>query len=382
MHLWAGLATGLYIFVSAVSGSALVFHEELGRLAQSRLRTIPAAEVDGRRLLTLDEARAAVVGALPDHTLLSIAPPPGEYQPFEAGLFRGRYRLAFVHPATGAVIGPVEAGGPVLSWLHELHANLLSGRTGRWVNGIGGGMLFLLCVTGIVIWWPGGGKWARSMTVDRRAGWKRQVFDLHNATGFWLLIPVALFAITGSYFTWPQQYRAAIASLSPLTPADPPKSDVSRRGASGATLEGIVAQARERQPGARVVRVAVPGRVDGPYTVFMAGPGTDAPHQLARYFFDQHTGALLGTRPPGISGTAGDRIAGWIGPLHTGHFGGPLVKTLYVIVGLAPAVLFATGLIMWWNRVVTRRWREAWRTPRETMGPWQRSTNSASRRRG
>jgi PepSY-associated TM region len=28
------------------------------------------------------------------------------------------------------------------------------------------------------------------------------------------------------------------------------------------------------------------------------------------------------------------------------------VKTLYVILGLVPAVLFVTGAIMWWNRVL------------------------------
>jgi uncharacterized iron-regulated membrane protein len=60
-----------------------------------------------------------------------------------------------------------------------------------------------------------------------------------------------------------------------------------------------------------------------------------------------------------MSATAGDRIAAWIGPLHTGNFGGPVVKALYVVLGLAPALLFATGFLMWWNRVVTRRWRES-----------------------
>jgi uncharacterized iron-regulated membrane protein len=359
VHLWTGLSVGLYIFVSGVSGSALVFHEALGRAAQAGLREIPAAEVEGRRRLTLDEARAAVVKAVPDQNLLSIAPPEDDRAPFEAGLYRGRYRLAFVHPVTGEVTGPVEAGGPILSWLHELHANLLSGGTGRWLNGIGGGLLFLLCVTGLVIWWPGRGKFARALKVDLRAGWKRQVFDLHNATGVWLLIPVALFAITGSYFTWPRQYRAVVAAVSPLTAFEPPKSDVTERGPSGASLEAIVAQARERQPGARVLRVATPGRADQPYTVFLASGPDHAREDVTRYFFDQHTGRLLAVAPAVMSATAGDRIAAWIGPLHTGNFGGPVVKALYVVLGLAPALLFATGFLMWWNRIVTRRWRES-----------------------
>lgn len=358
VHLWTGIAVGLYIFVSGVSGSALVFHEELGRRAQAHLREVPPSEVEGERTLTLDEARAAVVKALPDQNLLSIAPPHGTYGRFAAGLFKGRYRLAFVHPVTGEVSGPVEAGGPALSWLHELHANLLAGGRGRWLNGIGGGLLCLLCITGIVIWWPGRGKWRRALTIDRSAGWKRQVFDLHNATGFWLLIPVALFAVTGSYFTWPRQYRAAIAAVSPLTPSDPPKSDVERRGLTRVSLEALVAQARAHEPHARLVRVATPGRADRPYTVFLAdGPSNDQ-RALTRYFFDQHTGELLKIAPRGVTGSIGDKVVAWIGPLHTGSYGGVWVKTIYVVLGLAPALLFATGFLMWWNRVVTPRWRE------------------------
>jgi uncharacterized iron-regulated membrane protein len=355
--------------VSGVSGSALVFHEELGRFAQSHLRQVPPSDVDGRRRLTLDEARAAVVRTLPEQNLLSIAPPQEEYGTFEAGLFKGRYQLAFVHPVSGKVTGPIEAGGAVMSWLHELHANLLSGGTGRWLNGIGGGLLFLLCVTGIVIWWPGREKWTRGLKVDTRAGWKRQVFDLHHAVGFWLLLPVALLAVTGSYFTWPRQYRAAIASISPLTPSEPPRSDVSRRGAKPPSLDALVAQARTHQPGARVVRVATPGRADGPYTVFVADGDSTSQHDLTRYFFDQHTGALLRIASPRLTGSIGDTMVAWIGPLHTGNYGGVWVKTLYVLVGLAPALLFATGFLMWWNRVVARRLRETRRVRPSTAEP-------------
>lgn len=359
VHLWTGLAVGVYVFVSGVSGSALVFHEELAHLAQAHLREIPPSEVDGQRKLTLDEARAAVLRNLPDQNLLSMAPPQGEYEPFEAGLFRGRYRLAFVHPVTGEVVGPVEAGGPVLSWLHELHANLLlSGGTGRWLNGIGGGLLFLLCITGIVIWWPGRGKWRRALAVDRRAGWKRLMFDLHNATGFWLLIPIALFAVTGAYFTWPREYRAAVAALSPVTPFEPPKSDVTRRAPARPSLQALVGEARARQPHARVVRVATPARADQPYTVFLADEPFAHDHQT-RYFFDQHTGELLKIVPRGIAGSIGDRTLAWIGPLHTGNYGSAWVKALYVVLGLAPALLFVTGFTMWWNRVAARRWRES-----------------------
>jgi uncharacterized iron-regulated membrane protein len=31
------------------------------------------------------------------------------------------------------------------------------------------------------------------------------------------------------------------------------------------------------------------------------------------------------------------------------------LKALWAIVGVVPAVMFVTGLLMWWNRVVRKR---------------------------
>lgn len=48
----------------------------------------------------------------------------------------------------------------------DLHENLLTGSTGRIVNGIGAISLALLCLTGAAIWWPGTKYWRRSLTIE------------------------------------------------------------------------------------------------------------------------------------------------------------------------------------------------------------------------
>ncbi len=60
-----------------------------------------------------------------------------------------------------------------IEWLVNLHANLLSGSTGRLVNGIGAICLTSLCMTGAIIWWPGIKNWRRSLTVNWRAHFAR-----------------------------------------------------------------------------------------------------------------------------------------------------------------------------------------------------------------
>ena len=50
--------------------------------------------------------------------------------------------------------------------------------------------------------------------------------------------------------------------------------------------------------------------------------------------------------------TLGAKILRGFSFAHYGNFGGWEVKLLWVILGLAPAVLFSTALLMWYNRVL------------------------------
>jgi uncharacterized iron-regulated membrane protein len=42
-------------------------------------------------------------------------------------------------------------------------------------------------------------------------------------------------------------------------------------------------------------------------------------------------------------------------PLHVGGYGGRAGKLAWFLFGLAPPMLFVTGVIVWWKRVVQRR---------------------------
>jgi uncharacterized iron-regulated membrane protein len=63
-----------------------------------------------------------------------------------------------------------------------------------------------------------------------------------------------------------------------------------------------------------------------------------------------------------------DEVLYWLAFLHFGRINGigipcdgpgvcdQTIKAIWAIFGLAPAVMFLTGSLMWWNRVL-RRWR-------------------------
>ena len=47
-----------------------------------------------------------------------------------------------------------------------------------------------------------------------------------------------------------------------------------------------------------------------------------------------------------------DTVMYWLARAHFGRFGGWSTKIIWASFGLAPAVLFVTGVVMWWNRVL------------------------------
>src|SRR5439155_23046410 len=103
-----------------------------------------------------------------------------------------------------------------VEWLVKRDEHLLAGATGRRINGIGAVCLALLCLTGAVIWWPGTTHWRRGLTVDWSAHFPRISWDLHSALGFWFFGFVAIWAVSGIYFAFPQPF----AALYLVDPAD------------------------------------------------------------------------------------------------------------------------------------------------------------------
>jgi uncharacterized iron-regulated membrane protein len=55
----------------------------------------------------------------------------------------------------------------------------------------------------------------------------------------------------------------------------------------------------------------------------------------------------------------GDIALTWLSRLHFGRWRdpvwGPWLKAAWAVVGLIPTVMFVTGVVMWWNRVVRKR---------------------------
>jgi len=346
-HLWIGIAVGLYIFVICATGSILVFRGDIQRRLYPNL-----FYSDGKGAPTVHIATAVekIKAALPDHKLLGLEGPTQAHDTFLGYTEKDqKIRPIFANPTTGEVLGTLPEHD-ALRWLQDLHFNLLSGRRGLSINGIGALLLFLLCATGLVIWWPGIANWRRSLKIDFRNNWKRVNWDMHSAAGIWSVALIAMWAITGAYFAFPQYVRTAVTRFSPLT-SYPQVASKSADVGRPAGLHELVNAAQQDLPEAKVTRVSLPRSEKDSVTVVMSR-GVVAEFENGDYvyfYFDQVSGELLYTWDR-AGQTAGDQIISWLGFLHVGNFGGMPIRIVWATLGLSPALLFVTGFLMWWNR--------------------------------
>jgi len=218
LHMWSGIGVGLYVLVVSITGSIVVYRNELYRAATPD----PIVVVSTGSRLTEDELKSAATRAHPGYSVTEIRSLQDADRPVTVALTGPwGHKDRLINPYTGEDLGDsVPLGVLVVSWLLQLHDDLLAGETGRSVNGIGAFLLIVLSLTGIVVWWPGIKTWRRSLVLHRNVGWRRFMWDLHSVVGFWTLGIIVLFGLSGAYLAYPEAFQNMADRLQPPTDAN------------------------------------------------------------------------------------------------------------------------------------------------------------------
>jgi uncharacterized iron-regulated membrane protein len=357
IHLYAGIVVALYAIVIGVTGSALVFQPQIRAWHD---RGVLQTQGKGPRI-SVDDAVAAVHRVRPEFMIMSIRFPASEHDTYLLSSGHMGGHQFSVDPYSGRVIAELQPPHDFLSWLQELHFNLLGGKTGRLINGLGAAIMLLLAGTGIVIWWPGKVHWRRALSVSWKSRWKRINYDLHNTVGFFTLLFLLVIAATGMYYSWPKQVDALLiqVSHSQRKAAAPVANDPGRL--RKLPLSELLVRAQSSVPGAWPSMVMTGhGRAATKITLMSAGPRQ---YQYSSYvYLDPWRGDIL--RVDGVQGRSwGDTVLAWIPVLHFGTFGGgAVVYVAWMLLGLTPVLLGVSGLLMWWNRVLSKQIPRAART--------------------
>jgi uncharacterized iron-regulated membrane protein len=354
IHLWTGIVLALYVVVISLSGSGVVFADRianadpLSALSKVASRPLPLESLAGI-------ARRFEPGAVVSEVETLHVPENGIFR-FQLSRRNGETRYITID-RSGSVVANVSERAPrraLTSFLLQLHVSLLGGRSGALLNGIFGCGLAVLACSGIVLWWPGRANWKRALVIKAGTGLKRTVLDIHSTLGFWSSALVLMFACTGVALAFYGPWTALVARFVPITTAPVAASSWSP-GEPIESLDAFIGVAKALEPSLHWDLVELPTSAGDHVTVRLREAGV--PLRLARHAFvslDPRTGAVLQDWRS-ADRTFGDLVTWYVVEgLHYGDYGTAL-QYLWVVVGLIPAVLSITSIVLWWNRLM--RWR-------------------------
>lgn len=348
LHSWLGMVTGIFLLLLGLSGSVLVFKEELDHAFNKELLTVKPS--GGER--SLDEMYRMICERHPN--LAGIAwlnPDAPADRAYEFRLYQndGKLRtydlgMMSINPYNGKVLreGNLnELSTGALHWLLQFHWCFQLGIPGLLLATIFGLTMILSAITGLVIYrkyvwkvllfrvkfkWRS--RWMISSALHRSIGVWAMVFNIVLFfTGFWM----NMFSMRPAY--WVSQTVSA------------PKSVL-----AASSIDDMLFTAKQAFPELLVRNIYLPTQPGKNFRI--SGVLNDQSALFSNGNFvsvDPQNGEVADVQRL-TAQPLFDRIAATFFPLHTGSFGNTPVKICYVVLGMLPGMLSVTGAVLWWRK--------------------------------
>ncbi len=377
IHLYLGLAAGLIITISCLTGAMLVFETDITQaLNHDRYFVTPA----GNRL-PLDTLTARVQQVVPKAKIARIqvfADPnrtvqvlfeegkkkegkgekaekqekaKGDKSGKEAPKKKEKGRTAFVNPYTGQVIELYSYQNTFYYKIFSLHRWLLSGDTGKVIIGTSTFIFLFILITGIILWIPKTKNILKQrLKIKWDGNWKRVNNDLHVVLGFYTSIFLFIIAFTG--LTWSFQWysNAFYAPFGGTKQAAIPNSAPVVADASQViSFETAVNAVQKADPTALFYTVATPKDSAGTFVVNALPKNANIEVATTTYYVDQHAGNIVSSQTF-AERQLNQQVKSLIKPIHTGALYGTPTKILWLMIALMGAIFPTTGTLMWINR--------------------------------
>ncbi len=355
LHRWLGLFIGGWFALVGLSGSILVFEDEIDAVLNPRLLT----DTRSGPHVPPHDMLERVTEAFPLAKTERIRPPrqPGE-------VYRVTIRVAphmrtgspraeaMFSAVSGELLGVREADTIGITrpyWmrtLYEFHRNVLLGNFGSNIVGIAGFLLMTSALSGFIVAWPRKRSgWRRLIGIKLRAGLTRILFDVHRSSGVILFVLLMLATVTGSTLVYVNVAREIVSAFSEVAPFPviPWRETPIENWPSFAQ---VATQVRAEYPRHDVVEIHIPSKPTAGYLFYLKRDGDV--HRLGDTIVWVHPGSgeILFERSA-RNRTRGESVMHWLFPLHSGTAFGIAGKIAMCMTGLAMLVMFPTGLWVW-----------------------------------
>ncbi|GGG96778.1 PepSY-associated TM helix domain-containing protein [Pedobacter zeae] len=350
-HLYLGIIAGAIVAFVGLTGSILVFQDEIDRALNPKLFGVIAQ----KQKMPVEELVPLIKKNYPklkiDYLMLNNFKNPNEAY---SVLDLKSNEETFINPYTGKIGGKRIHTSSFIHVVTELHRTLLIPIVGRYICGLASLCLLILTISGLRLWIPKKWKQLKSaLTVRFSGSFKRQNYDWHNSLGFYSSPIIAILSLTGFSIT----FSTLVIPLLFVLSGKSPQGVAQLLGAKSAwhaqavplPLKQVVAAVKEKMPDAHIGGIAFPADKMGTYRLDVLSGSLPKQGKREMLVVDQYTGkVLLNSRKdfPNV----GNAYLSWLTPIHYGSFGGRPTQLIAIIAGLMPLALFITGFVIWWPR--------------------------------
>ena len=365
LHLWLGLSSGIIVFIIAITGCLYAFQVEIQNITQEyRFVTEQQSPfLPPSQLLKIAQKQ------LPDKTIHAIKY-NGKTDAAEAIFFHYEptyYYTTYLNPYSGKVLKTVDNESGFFHFILDGHYYLwLPEKIGQVVVGTATLIFLFLIISGFILWFPKNKnavkqrlwfKWKNGMK------WKRKNYDLHNITGFYVLIIAILFAVTGLVwgFQWfASSYYKVLGGEKSLIYEEPvSKPFKEQKNTSREPLDAIWYKMAVEYPKAQSIEIHPP-ETDSSSIAVNANFDKETYSKIDYRYFDQYS--LKEINVDHLWGrNKEDKIADSLMKMnydiHTGGIFGLAGKVFAFLISLLIASLPITGFYIWWgrkNKTITR----------------------------
>ncbi|SKB83267.1 PepSY-associated TM helix domain-containing protein [Daejeonella lutea] len=358
VHLWLGLASGLFVCFLGITGCILAFQREIEDATQSYRFT----EVQKKQVLAPSALKAIADKELPGKSAHSIGYEPGRSSMavYYDALPEEYYYIVYLDPYSGKVLKVKNMEDDFFRIVIMGHYYLwLPPEIGQPVLTTATLIFLILMISGIILWWPKHKAAVRQrFSIKWNAKWKRVNYDLHNVFGFYMTWVAIFVALTGMVMGF-QWFRTSVywaaSGGKPLVEyyESFSKAPATKTEAPIPAVDRLWYQVQQEFPGFEGSIEMHPPEDDKSVLEVAMNPTTDTYWRYDYRFFDQHT--LQELKVDHVYGrfadaTVADKLLRMNYDIHVGAIGGLTGKIIAFFASLIAASLPVTGFLIWLGR--------------------------------
>jgi len=333
VHQLLALSLAVFWLIQVVTGVLLTFRQEIDNFLAGGRDAPLSVELLGHRLQSIQAAGDRVTSV------------------WVTNFTATRFDVLYTDRANNEHRMRVNGAGEVLrdgsadsffGTLTDIHTTLLMGERGKWIIFVSGILLFSNLILGLKLAWPRRGYWIKSLVLQRSRKSVPNVYGLHRTLGLYICFPLLVLVLAGILLCFDDDIAAALHAQRP-----PPV-------ASAVSIELTPARAMSlglaRYPGATLTALSMPTDQSPWYRVMLHAPGEVwRMYGQTTVYLSAKDGAVLQEYSAASAPPA--RLAlDWLYPLHTGEFGGVVVRAVLVLIGLILLTLGFLGIRLWYLR--------------------------------